>query len=631
MSSNHSWPSTFEGVAFGLGVASGIRTLFKPDAAHFIRVAIVLWGASYFFAFSSRSFLADDHSVAAYYSLQVVVYIYRNLLLSLFAARLREGYGMRQSPTIPVVTLYSIFHIGWLIASLPNITASCLDGIWSGGCGMTTAHKAFRLGTEATFVMSIIILDSVFVYHLARKLCRQHGLQILTFHTNLYHAVLQILFGFIIAANFYRLSKLPSGQDPPIVYPVWQVQDVLVLLLLTEFGCQYSLIIQASHPDTVHEDLESAKVSLSRSEHTKRNLLQYLHHELRNNLQRILYYSDRLVESDQVGVDKVNMHTIQACSAYITSLVGDVLDIENFDNGTLALHICSYDLAELVQTEFEYLVRFADERSCSIELHNNIHDPFHVMGDPDRVRQILRILVETCINKLQNATDDGNMQTMQASATANENLTVELGSPMSDIFDISLIAPYTLHPGEGQHDLAQSVVHRVLRAVHGHIILDSQRQRARVVIPLERSSPGSGIEEISATTDNAGSPRRLAVLIVDDSSLNRAILRKYLNLILKDRVVISEAEDGQIATDMVLRDGQVFDLIWMDMVMPKKNGLVACEEIKSALPITVIIMVSANDLSGSSQMSGPCAPNDAILKPINKDTLANVLHRHNFM
>lgn len=633
MSTTMSWPSTLEGFALGLGIASGVRTMFKPDIDNWMRVTLVLWASSYIFSFGACSFFSK-HERFAYYALHVVVFLYRNSLLFFFGARLAEGYGLHRYCELPIVVFYSLFHIGWIIASLSNITSACLLGTWSGQCQMSQTHKAFRMGTEISFVLLILILDSTFVYHLARKLCRQHGSNILTFHTNIYHAFAQLALSLVIAANIYRIVRLPYNDDSPTVYPIWQVQDVIVLLLLTEFGCKYNLIIIASRPDTSHEDLESARKLLSQAENTKNNILCYLHHELRNNLQRMIYLSDRLTASGSPSTPKSvtgtnsesneesTLQSIQTCSAYIASIVEDVLTIENYESGTLALRPRSYNLSELVRTELIYFEQFAEAHGRRILFKNTMPDSYQVMGDSDRVRQVLRILGESCISRSNAETIGDSSAHVEVIATVNGSLTVELKASVSDIFDVTLTEPYTLQSGEGPHDLSQSVVHRILRAVHGHIVL-ATRQHARIVIPVELDLTTEISTEILPQSRS-----RLNVLIVDDSKINRTVLRKLMKSILRDKVTIQEAEDGQAATNLVLRESHVFDVIWMDMVMPIKDGIVACREIKAVLPTTVIILVSANDFSGSSDMHGPLAPDDAIVKPVKKSTLEGMLRRH---
>jgi response regulator RpfG family c-di-GMP phosphodiesterase len=71
------------------------------------------------------------------------------------------------------------------------------------------------------------------------------------------------------------------------------------------------------------------------------------------------------------------------------------------------------------------------------------------------------------------------------------------------------------------------------------------------------------------------------VLIADDEDFNRFVLMNILN---KWGVKYQEAKNGEEAVSLALENH--FDLIFMDMRMPKKNGLEAAQEILKKKPET---------------------------------------------
>ncbi len=81
----------------------------------------------------------------------------------------------------------------------------------------------------------------------------------------------------------------------------------------------------------------------------------------------------------------------------------------------------------------------------------------------------------------------------------------------------------------------------------------------------------------------------IKVLIADDHEIVRKGLRELINQ-QSDMEVISEAEDGEDAIQMVREYSP--DIILMDVVMPKMNGIDATREIKSQFPHTRIIALS---------------------------------------
>ena len=66
------------------------------------------------------------------------------------------------------------------------------------------------------------------------------------------------------------------------------------------------------------------------------------------------------------------------------------------------------------------------------------------------------------------------------------------------------------------------------------------------------------------------------VLVVDDEKLIRDVIKEYL---LLEKMNVTEAENGLEAIEKVKHDN--FDIIIMDIMMPKMDGYTACREIKS--------------------------------------------------
>lgn len=77
----------------------------------------------------------------------------------------------------------------------------------------------------------------------------------------------------------------------------------------------------------------------------------------------------------------------------------------------------------------------------------------------------------------------------------------------------------------------------------------------------------------------------MKVLIVDDEALIREVIKEYL---LLENYETYEAANGQEAIDMV--KGQDFDIIIMDIMMPKMDGYQACKEIKKIKDIPFIVL-----------------------------------------
>ena len=110
------------------------------------------------------------------------------------------------------------------------------------------------------------------------------------------------------------------------------------------------------------------------------------------------------------------------------------------------------------------------------------------------------------------------------------------------------------------------------------------------------------------------------VLIVDDEPN----VRRLLHSILNKKFVVFEAEDGQQAIDMT--NAQQPDVILMDMMMPKMDGLTACLMIKKnpdtkKIPVIMVTAIGfelniklSQQMGASGYVTKPFSPQDLLAK-----------------
>ena len=111
----------------------------------------------------------------------------------------------------------------------------------------------------------------------------------------------------------------------------------------------------------------------------------------------------------------------------------------------------------------------------------------------------------------------------------------------------------------------------------------------------------------------------MKILIVDDEPLIRTVIKEYLSL---DGFDTEEASDGEEAVDKALLND--YDLIIMDIMMPKKDGFLACKEIKAKKNIPCI-MLSARGEEYDKLTGFDIGVDDYVTKPFSpKELVARV-------
>lgn len=115
----------------------------------------------------------------------------------------------------------------------------------------------------------------------------------------------------------------------------------------------------------------------------------------------------------------------------------------------------------------------------------------------------------------------------------------------------------------------------------------------------------------------------LKVLICDDSILIRKKLKSTLE---KCKITeILEAENGQIAIDMVKAEKP--DLVFLDIVMPDKDGIEALTEIKEFDPTIKAVMASSAGTQSHLRKAIELGAYDFIQKPVTLEAVANIIDK----
>ncbi|MFA6189297.1 MAG: response regulator [Sulfuricurvum sp.] len=107
------------------------------------------------------------------------------------------------------------------------------------------------------------------------------------------------------------------------------------------------------------------------------------------------------------------------------------------------------------------------------------------------------------------------------------------------------------------------------------------------------------------------------VLIVDDQTLNQTLIEAYINQYCEqhgETMKISTANNGMEA--VILCQGEAFDLIFMDILMPNMNGIEATKHISAILPDAIIVIVSTQDDEENQIQALRNGAKDYFIKPI---------------
>lgn len=114
------------------------------------------------------------------------------------------------------------------------------------------------------------------------------------------------------------------------------------------------------------------------------------------------------------------------------------------------------------------------------------------------------------------------------------------------------------------------------------------------------------------------------ILICDDSILARKQIKDVIATFGEPTIL--EASDGQTAIDIYKAEKP--DLVFLDIVMPKKDGNIAIEEIMAFNKDAIIVIVSSVGTQSQLKCALEAGATDFIQKPFNKEQIVDAINKY---
>ena len=286
--------------------------------------------------------------------------------------------------------------------------------------------------------------------------------------------------------------------------------------------------------DTLEEknrELDSARIAAERAGEEKAKFLATMSHEIRTPLNAILGYAQFLGQTP-LSRDQIEyLRTVSFASSQLLSIIDAILDFSKISSGTVVLQTISFNLHDCFEDVITMLAHNAHQKGLDLALLYDSDVPDTVIGDPNRISQVLVNLANNAIK----FTDSGHVH-IQVSRKSVQTGELEIlvrvtdsgiglrDDAKSEIFKSFTQANGSINRRHGGTGLGLAIVASLVELMRGQVGVDSELGRGASFWFTFRCSEPPPRTQIGDYEHLAGK----RILLVEPCPFTRRALRNIL-------------------------------------------------------------------------------------------------------
>lgn len=395
-------------------------------------------------------------------------------------------------------------------------------------------------------------------------------------------------------------------------------------------------LIEAINEKLVEEKERSEQLATARDQ-----FLSNMSHEIRTPLNGILGFTDLLLKSSSLDLEKSKqLEYIKMSGDILLVIINDILDLAKIESGLVTLSNKPFNLIQLTRLIHDTFSVKTIEKEIDFKVVIDEKVPSVLNGDSVRISQIFFNLIS---NSVKFTPAKGKITVKIKFQEEEEEFYLikivvkdsGIGIPsdkLEGIFNPFVQVGNDASKKYGGTGLGLTIIKKIIDIMNGDIQVKSELgvgTKFTITLPFPKndyylSASKSFLEKETKDFSLIDIDKKIKVLLAEDNRINQILVQKILAKFNMDCVTVA---NGQLAVDAVIEED--FDVVLMDLMMPVMNGYEATSAIRSLKDHTKknipIIALSAVVTGSVVEACKAVGIDKYISKPFESEDLYNVI------
>ena len=434
------------------------------------------------------------------------------------------------------------------------------------------------------------------------------------------------LIAFFITAIFFALSII----------------SIILVLLRKARKAEAVAKLAANNTQKLNDKLEIALKKAEDASLAKTRFLNNMSHDIRTPMNVILGYA-QLMENELKGKDMPetleHLEKMQQSGNLLLSIINNVLDMARIESGRMELDENYCRIEDVRKSLFAVFDEKARKKNIVLHYTMNVEHE-HVLTDVTKVKEIF---VNILSNAIKYTPSGGSVMMSVDELPCDElgymivrNRVSDTGIGMSQDYMTKIFDAFTREQNTTKSKIAgtglgMSIVRKYVDLLGGTIDVESELGKGSTITVTLKHKIADECYYVKKHIEESGTGSEILegrnILLAEDNDLNAEITEAILE---RAGIKTERVEDGIQCVNMIEKmPAGTYDMILMDIQMPKMNGYKATQAIrclpdkdKACIPI---IAMTANAFEEDKRDALAVGMNGHIAKPIELDKLLSML------